>query len=173
MATICDNPSTIPVIDLDECIGTSLVTINSNFQDLKENSCLVFDEIERIESNLIELSSQWSSLSSYIPGFSTAWVNFDGTTTPPTIKSAYNVASVSAMGTGMFALSFTTHFANISYALVGTCIETENVGSAPFPQMYVWVQPTLFTTASANINIRNQDGIFANPNYVSIVVYNI
>lgn len=173
MSSLCDNPFTIPAIDLDECVGTSLATINSNFQDLKENICLTYDEIERVEENLIELSALCTSLSTYFAGSPKAFVNFDASTIPPTIKSSLNVASVSAIGTGMFALSFTTAFPTISYALLGTCKETERIGDPPgFIPSYVWVQPTNFTTVSADINIRNEDGLFANPEYVSIIIFN-
>lgn len=173
MSFLCDNPFTIPAIDIDECIGTSLATINSNFQDLKENICLTYNETQRIEQNLIELSALHAALTGYFVATPKAFVNFDASTVPPTIKSSLNIADVSTTGTGMFALSFTTAFPTISYAIIGTCKETERIGNAPgFIPSYVWVQPTTFTTTSADINIRNKDGLFANPEYVSIVIFN-
>lgn len=167
MATICDNPYSIPTIDLDECIGTSLATINSNFQELKGIDCLTYDETERIQTSLIDLSSQFFSLSSFAPGFAKAYVGFSVSGSTPTIQSTLNVARVSALSTGTFALSFTTAFPGVSnYALVGTCKETLT-GS-----QYVWVQPTTFTATSASINIRSQDGTLTNPEYVSILIFN-
>lgn len=47
-----------------------------------------------------------------------AWVNFDGTTSPPTIKSSYNVTSITKSGTGQYTINFTTPFANTNYAVV-------------------------------------------------------
>ena len=169
MASICDNPYSIPSIDLDECIGTSLATINSNFQDLKESNCDTFDELNRIDNNLIELSAIASELSSYAPRFPKAWVYFNGTNEE--IYSSFNVAQVSSLSTGVYALSFTVPFNDTNYALIGTCHETLT-GSSAFYEKYVWVQPTTFTTTSANINIHNSDGHYANPAYVSIVIYN-
>lgn len=168
MASICDNPYSIPSIDLDECIGTSLATINSNFQDLKESDCTTFDELNRIDNNLVELSATVLELSSYAPRFPKAWAYFNGT--GGQIYSSFNVAQVSSLSTGVYALSFTTPFNDTNYALIGTCHET--LTGTLFNEKYVWVQPTTFATTSANINIHNSDGHYANPTYVSIVIYN-
>lgn len=45
----------------------------------------------------------------------TAWVNFDGTTTPPTIRDSYNVSSVVRTSTGVFDIYFKTPMDNTSY----------------------------------------------------------
>jgi hypothetical protein len=37
-----------------------------------------------------------------------AWVNFDGTTTPPTIRASGNVSSVTKTGTGDYTVNFAT-----------------------------------------------------------------
>jgi hypothetical protein len=44
-----------------------------------------------------------------------AWVSFDGTTTPPTIKSSYNVASVSRTNTGVYLITFTNALPDANY----------------------------------------------------------
>lgn len=168
MATICDNPYTIPPIDIDECVGSSLATLNSNFQELKNNTCLTFSEIEEVQSDLVELSAKYQDFISYVPSFIAAKVSFNGTNT--SIYTQLNVASVSALGTGMYALSFTTAFPTSGYALIGTCQEKRISG---FPtNTYVWVQPTTFTTTTAVININDEDGNFIDPEYVSIIIYN-
>jgi hypothetical protein len=167
MATICDNPFSIPAIDLDECIGTSLATINANFQELKQLDCLTFNEIERLTTAIDDLSGQASSYNQQSISFAKAWVNFNIVNGTPIINSSFNVKEVRALSTGTYALSFTTAFPTVSYALVGTCSET---GIAPGG--YVWAQPTTFATTSANINIRNQSGTLTNPEYVSIIIYN-
>ena len=45
----------------------------------------------------------------------TAWVVFDGTTTPPTIIDSYNVSSVDRTTTGVYSINFTTAMDNTSY----------------------------------------------------------
>jgi hypothetical protein len=175
MSTICNNPFSIPVIDIDECVGTSLATINSNFQELKVNECLTFDEIQKIETNLIDLSSRYFSISSYAPRVSKAWAHFsiDPITNIPTIQSSFNIDSVTPTATGSYAITFSETLPTSGYALIGTCKETEKqIGTYPnISSTHVWVQPTTFTTTSAGINIRNISGTFAIPEYVSIAIY--
>ena len=59
----------------------------------------------------------------------TAWVNFDGTTTPPTIRDSYNVSAVirTATGTGAFDIYFKEPMDNTNYGVFGT---SNNSGSA-------------------------------------------
>lgn len=49
------------------------------------------------------------------PALCTAWVNFNGIT-PVTIKSAYNVSSVTRLSTGKYQINFTNPMANNNYA---------------------------------------------------------
>jgi hypothetical protein len=49
-----------------------------------------------------------------------AWVNFDGTTSPGTIRASGNVSSVSRLGTGNFRVNFTTAMPDANYATVGS-----------------------------------------------------
>jgi hypothetical protein len=46
-----------------------------------------------------------------------AWVNFNGTTSPGTIRSSYNVSSVTKNGTGDYTVNFTTAMADANYSL--------------------------------------------------------
>lgn len=50
-----------------------------------------------------------------------AWVNFDGTTSPGTIRSSYNVSSVTKTNTGRYIVNFTTAMTDANYtAVIGT-----------------------------------------------------
>jgi hypothetical protein len=49
-----------------------------------------------------------------------AWVSFDGSTTPPTIRSSANVASVTSSATGVYLVTFTTPMPNANYAAIVT-----------------------------------------------------
>jgi hypothetical protein len=49
-----------------------------------------------------------------------AWVNFNGTTaTPSTIRSSYNVSSVTKNGTGDYTVNFATPMADANYSVSG------------------------------------------------------
>jgi hypothetical protein len=45
-----------------------------------------------------------------------AWVNFNGTTSPPTIRAQYNVGSITKNATGQYTVNFTNAFADANYA---------------------------------------------------------
>ena len=166
--SICFNQFAVQMIDLDECIGSSLATINTNYQQLIQENIATCEELERISNSLANLYTRYISLTSQAQGLAKATVTFDGTgTAVPSVYSSFNVARVLRRSTGVFELSFTTAFPNISYALIGTSIST-----ATSSQNFSWVQPTTaFATTSATINIRDLSGTFVNPEYVSIAIY--
>ena len=45
-----------------------------------------------------------------------AWVNFNGTTSPGTIRSSFNVSSVTKNGTGDYSVNFTSSLADANYS---------------------------------------------------------
>ena len=47
-----------------------------------------------------------------------AWVNFNGTTSPGTIRSSFNVSSVTKNGTGNYTINFSTAMADANYSIV-------------------------------------------------------
>jgi hypothetical protein len=49
-----------------------------------------------------------------------AWVNFNGTTSPGTIRSSYNVSSVTKNGTGDYTVNFATAMADANYSWTGS-----------------------------------------------------
>lgn len=59
-------------------------------------------------------------------GGADAWVNFNGTTSPGTIRAQYNVSSVTKNGTGDYTINFTTPFPDTSYATIGSQKEDES-----------------------------------------------
>lgn len=46
-----------------------------------------------------------------------AWVNFDGTTSPGTIRSSYNVSSVTRLSTGFYQVNFSSAMSDVNYSL--------------------------------------------------------
>jgi hypothetical protein len=55
-----------------------------------------------------------------------AWVNFDGTTSPGTIRAQYNVSSVTKNSTGNYTLNFTNALTDANYAGVFGCNDNGN-----------------------------------------------
>jgi hypothetical protein len=68
-----------------------------------------------------------------------AWVNFNGTTSPGTIRSSYNVSSVTKNGTGDYTVNFTSAMADANYSVscsiqsvfASTSIVVQKTGTNP------------------------------------------
>jgi hypothetical protein len=54
-----------------------------------------------------------------VSGSAKAWVNFDGTTSPGTIRASFNVSSVTKNGTGNYTVNFTTAMPDADYSVGG------------------------------------------------------
>lgn len=173
--SICSNPYSIQHIELDECIGLSLATITSNYQLLLQENCSTFEELERISQNITSLQTRYKSLTAQSVGLAKAAVAFDGTgTASPSVYSSFNIARVLSASTGVFELSFTTAFPNISYALIGTSSMVTETGLFGTYLAFTSVQPTAFTPTSVTINITQElSGTLVNPEYISIIAYSL
>jgi len=75
----------------------------------------------------------------------TAWVNFDGTTTPPTIRDSFNVSDVVRTATGVFEIHFTEDMDNANYTIAG--------GAAYFDQNHVALSLSLHSSIAPNVTI--------------------
>ena len=83
---------------------------------------------QTISNGTVSTSSQ-----NVIQGSAKAWVNFSLTGAVATVRSSYNVSSVTRTGAGYGAINFSTAFANTNYAIVCGGSETNsNSGSARF-----------------------------------------
>jgi hypothetical protein len=58
-----------------------------------------------------------------------AWVNFDGTTSPITIRASLNVSSITDNGTGDYTVNFTTALADANYSAVFGCNDNGNTST--------------------------------------------
>jgi hypothetical protein len=61
-----------------------------------------------------------------------AWVNFNGTTTPPTIRAQYNVSSITKNANGNYTVNFTNAFVDANYSAFTTNIRREGVYSVGY-----------------------------------------
>jgi len=80
-----------------------------------------------------------------------AWVNFNGTTSPGTIRSSYNVSSVTYNGAGDYTVNFATPMADANYTCLGTATDlTANWTTVGQPAMI----PTPLSVSSARVQSR-------------------
>jgi hypothetical protein len=60
-------------------------------------------------------------------GIAKAWVNFDGTTSPGTIRGSFNVSSVTRNSTGNYTVNFTTAMTANTFA---SCVTSGTLGTS-------------------------------------------
>jgi len=162
--SICDKRQLIQSIDIDECVGNSLIKITTN-TDLTENEiCVSREDVNALKNEFELFTTKVNDLSSNLQKFAKASVSFNGNsfglgTGLRDITTTNNIASVSSLDIGRYAITFTQSLLTNNYALVGSAQSAT-------------VHPTTFTSASAIINILNPQGAFVDSNYVSILIYN-
>jgi hypothetical protein len=95
--------------------------------------------------------------------FSRAWVYFDGTTAPPTIKQSFNVTSVSkAAGTGTYDITITNALPNSQPTVVTGFRRT-----SAFNEILDVIQSS---NTSTNIRVRNADVLGTGADSVAVFV---
>jgi hypothetical protein len=93
-----------------------------------------------------------------------AWVNFDGTSSSPSIRASGNVSSVTKNSTGDYVVNFTSSMPDINYAVVGMTQAT--IGST------VAIPVASVTSAVGSVRVRaTSGGIFYDGDNVSVVVF--
>lgn len=96
-----------------------------------------------------------------------AWVNWSGATSPGTIRSAYNVSSVTRTATGAYTLNFTTAMSDANYCAVGCNSDsTLTTGSGARA-----MNPLTFSTSSLAVVLTAGTGAAENNNQLSIAIF--
>ena len=80
-----------------------------------------------------------------------AWVNFNGTTSPGTIRAQFNVSSVTKNGTGDYTINFTTAMPDVNYATLLDAITVFNGTAGSY-------NSTGYSTGSVRINLQGGVG---------------
>lgn len=91
-----------------------------------------------------------------------AWLNYNCSTS--TIRSSYNVSSVTVNGTGDFTINFTTAMADANYAISGLSRTPATTSGWP-------LQPETWTTTSTRILVLNGAGTSYNPTYWNVSIF--
>jgi len=80
-----------------------------------------------------------------------AWVNFDGTTTPPTIRASGNVSSVVRNSTGNFTVSFATPLEDTNYSVSVTAnLEATTTAASSALAISLQTGSVVIVTGAAN-----------------------
>lgn len=167
---LCTYPDPVQIIDLDDYLGLSLFTINSNFEVIKDASCFLNDSYETLQQTYNTSYTTISALSSDKSRISYASVAFDcnknaagNPDTGNTSRFKYasnNISTVIKNSTGNYIINFSPVFSNDSYAVMATAS-----GS------YVSPLSASFINTSIEINIRDINGNLYDSDYVSITIF--
>jgi len=91
--------------------------VNSGTLGLERIPTLTNEKIPNLEANKITGALNASGSA---PIYACrAWVNFDGTTSPPTIRASGNVSSITVIGTGRYNFNFATAMPDANYSVAG------------------------------------------------------
>ena len=99
-------------------------------------------------------------------GIAKAWVNFNGTA--GTIRSSFNVSSITTNSTGNYSINFTTAMVDANYAV---CVTGGNTANAN-------IQPTVgnstnapsYSTTAVKVNFDNGGGAQCTPTYANVAI---
>jgi hypothetical protein len=176
MSNICNN-SSIQLIDINETIGQSLYTINSNFSILKNDVCQIDTNLQLLQEQYTLTNTIANSLSAQKNNIIKGKVSFDCTrneagilNTSATTRYIYpgtnfNITSVERLQSpDRYRINFQIPFSGLnSYGVFGTNSLTNNDA---------WVQPLPngYSSANVTISILNTTGQYDHPEYVSIII---
>jgi hypothetical protein len=97
-----------------------------------------------------------------------AWVNFNGTTSPPTIRASGNVSSVTKNGTGDYTVMFTTAMPDANYCVTGSAVLTT---TSAFPRIMAPVATTAFSTTNCQVYTSDDAAALNDCAVVSVAIF--
>jgi hypothetical protein len=114
------------------------------------------------------------------PRVAKAWVVFDGTTTNPTIKTSFNVASVSKNNIGDYTISFQEPISNLDYSVSGISrprtSSTSNTGFGAVVSVHPTINPSAYSLRIWNVTLNNSTNptsvvTVSDSSYISIQIF--
>ena len=97
-----------------------------------------------------------------------AWVNFNGTTSPGTIRASFNVGSVTKNGTGDYTVNFTNALPDANYSISSVAEGANSNGNPPYQRGNYPI------TSTSNVRLTYltyNAGSFVDPSYCCLQVF--
>jgi len=101
-------------------------------------------------------------------GICVAWVNFNGTTSPGTIRAAFNVSSVTRAATGDYVVNFLNALTDTNYATVASAGRTATGAGGYLTSVADRLAPT---TTAVQMYTFDTTGGSLNAPYVAVAVF--
>ena len=118
-----------------------------------------------IVANTINTDAGLFSTQNAYQGIAKAWVNFNGVTTA-TIRSSFNVSSITRTSTGIYTVNFTTALPDTNYCALNCAGGTASVvGGVSYENV------TARTTSSFTFYTYNTSFVFADAAYCNIAIF--
>lgn len=106
-----------------------------------------------------------TSSTNCIQGSAKAWVNFNGTTSPGTIRAQYNVSSVTKSAAGSYTVNFTSALASANYSVVASCR-----GQSDTDANTTVAGPGTLTTSTVTIFCKNNGNTLVDSSVICVSV---
>jgi hypothetical protein len=101
-------------------------------------------------------------------GIAKAWVNFDGSTSTASIKSSFNVSSVTNAGSGLWNITFTTAMSSANFVITGSA----NQSSTGFSGGQRVVNGYCASSSQASLQITYQNGgVATDPQIICVAIF--
>ena len=102
-----------------------------------------------------------------------AWVNFSASGGTITMRSNYNVTSVTRTATGFYTIVMTNALIDANYCVVGNACENWGVANIIAPQLYTSSSDTESapSTTTFAIKVANTGGTGTDVKYVNLAVF--
>lgn len=118
----------ISVFEAEPTIGTEITSSRNYLNHIvyadNDGSPLYVEELPKIEYKDVIKANEYRGKNAC-----TAWVNFDGTTTPPAIRDSYNISSVVRVSAGVYDVYFATSMDNVNYGICGSVGDSSGTAS--------------------------------------------
>lgn len=159
---ICFRPSPIREIQLNECIGNSLPTLNTNFKLLEQTSCLIDNRLSSSNINYTFLNTKTIALFSLESQL--MWASI--TMSPELTSFTSNISNFTQQSTGRYRINFTNPVSSsLVYSVFGTAYSTNS-------SINLFVTTASYWTDAVDIIIRDNNYQNRNPDFISISIYN-
>jgi len=112
-----------------------------------------------------------TSATNPIRGSAKAWVNFTGSTA--TIRSSYNVSSITRNSTGDYTVNFTTAFSDANYSICGVASPSYGVanGNLSIDAQTSSLSESAPTTSAFRCLTRQNNDVMYDAKYVNVSVF--
>ncbi len=118
-----------------------------------------------VASNLIDrVSGESTPMLNAVKGSAKAWVNFDGTTNPPSIRGSFNVLGITDNGTGDYTVNFETNMDNANFSVGGTASRTAAIAEGI-------LSPFQFSVSSVRFGVNDNASNLTDEDYISVQIF--